>query len=165
MQHGGEGALPGFFFENARGIGIGFARMNDERQPGLARCRDVGAKAALLRVARAIVVVIVEARFAQRDDLRMPCVRHEIGCGDLEFLVGVVRMRADRAIDVGKAFGDSQHIGEPMYARRDRDHARNPGRASAHDNVVKLVGKIRKIQMAMAVDQHGYCAAGASAST
>ena len=107
-----------------------------------------------------IVVVIVEARFADRDDLRMPCVRDEIGCGDLQFLVGVVRMRADRAINVGKALGDRQHIGEPMHARRDRDHARNPGRSSAHDNVVKLVGKIRKIQMAMAVDQHGYCARG-----
>ena len=69
MQHGGEGALPRFFFENPRGIGIGLARMDDERQAGLARGRDMGAKAAFLRVARRVVVVIVEAGFAERHDL------------------------------------------------------------------------------------------------
>ena len=82
----------------------------------------------------------------------------------VQFLVGVMRMRADRAVNVGKTLGDRQHIGELAHARRDRDHARDAGRSRARDNGVELVGKIRKIQMAMAVDQHGYCAAGASAA-
>ena len=64
MQHGREGALPGFLFENSRGVGVGFARMDDERQAGFARRRDVGAEAALLRVARASVIVVVEPSFA-----------------------------------------------------------------------------------------------------
>ena len=53
MQHGREGALPGFLFENSRGILVGLARMNHERQAGFARRSDMGAEAALLRVARA----------------------------------------------------------------------------------------------------------------
>ena len=69
MQHGREGALPRFLLENPRGVVVGIARMDDERQAGLARRRDMGAKAALLRVARRVVVVIVEAGFADGDDL------------------------------------------------------------------------------------------------
>ena len=53
MQHGREGALPGFFLEDARGVVIGVARMDHQRQAGLARRLDVGAKSALLRLARA----------------------------------------------------------------------------------------------------------------
>ena len=35
------------------GVGVGIARMDDQRQAGLARRGDVAAKASLLRVARA----------------------------------------------------------------------------------------------------------------
>ena len=31
MQHGGERALPHFLFQNARGVVVRLARMNDER--------------------------------------------------------------------------------------------------------------------------------------
>ena len=68
MQHGREGALPGFLFEDARGVGVGLARMDDQRQSGLARRRDMGAKAALLRLARRVVVMIIEAGLAERHD-------------------------------------------------------------------------------------------------
>ena len=74
MQHSREGALPGFLLENARGVVVGFARVNDQRQSGRARRRDMGAKAPLLRVARAVVVMIVEPRFADRHDFWMPRV-------------------------------------------------------------------------------------------
>jgi hypothetical protein len=39
-------------------------------------------------------------------------------------------------------------------ACRDGHYARDVGRAGAVDNGIKLVGKIGKIEMAMAVDQH-----------
>ena len=68
MQHRREGALPCFFFENARGVVVGLARMDDQRQAGLARGRDMGAKAALLRLARRVVVVIIEPGLAERHD-------------------------------------------------------------------------------------------------
>ena len=69
------------------------------------------AKAALLRVARRIVVVIVEPGFADRHDFRVLRPRDEIGRRHVELLMGVMRMRADRAIDVGKALGDRKQIG------------------------------------------------------
>ncbi len=71
MQDGREGALPGFFRQNARHVGVGFAGMDHQRQAGLARRSDVLAEALFLRVARAFVVVIVEPGFADGDDFRM----------------------------------------------------------------------------------------------
>ena len=52
VEHCGEGALPCFFFENSRRVGVGLARMNDQRQAGFAGCRDFAAKSTLLRFAR-----------------------------------------------------------------------------------------------------------------
>ena len=155
MQHSREGALPGFFLKNARGVGVGFARVNDQRQSGRARRRDMGAKAPLLRVARAVVVVIVETRFADRHDFRMPRVGDEIVHCYVQLLVRVMRMRADRAIDVRKTLRDRQHAGKAPHARRDRDQrAPSPPPRARIDDRVNLAGKIRKIEMAMTVDQH-----------
>ena len=72
MQDGLEGALPHFLLEDRDHVLVGVAGMDDERQPGLARGRDMGAEDALLHVARAVVVVIVEPRLADRDAARVP---------------------------------------------------------------------------------------------
>ena len=109
--------------------------------------------------------MVVEARFANRDDLGMARPRDQVGRGHVGFLVGVMRMRADRAKNIGKALGDGQYLGMAVNACRDRDHAGNAGGAGARDHGVKLRGKIGKVEMAMAVDQHGYCAARVSDST
>ena len=53
-----------------------------------------------------------------------------------------------------KALGDGEQLGVPLHPRRDRDHAADAGRARARDDGVELVGEVRKIEMAMAVDQH-----------
>ena len=74
---------------------------------------------------------------------------------DVELLVGVVRMGADRAEHVGKALGDRKQIGVLLHPRRDRHHAADAGRPARADDGVELVGEVRKIEMAMAVDQHG----------
>ena len=115
MQHGGEGALPRFFLENASGVVVGLARMDHQRQPGLARRPDVGAKAALLILPRAAVVVVVEPGFADRDHLGMPRVGNQVGRSHVQFLVGVMRMGADRTKHIGEAIRDRQqfmHDGE-----------------------------------------------------
>ena len=165
MQHGGEGALPCFLFEDARHVVVGVARMDHQRQPGFARRRDMSAKAALLRVARRVVVVIVEAGLADRHDFGVPRARDEVARRHMQFLMGVMRMSADRAKHVGKALGDRQHLGVARDPRRDGDQARDAGCARAGDDGVKLSGKIRKIEMAMAVDQHGHWAAFSPGST
>ena len=68
MQDAGRRALVG---ENAGDLGVGFAGMDDQRQAGRPRRRDMGAEDALLDVARAQIVVEIEPGFADADDLWM----------------------------------------------------------------------------------------------
>ena len=81
-------------------------------------------KPLLLRVARAVVVVIVEPGLADRHHLGMTRARDQLVGRDVELLVGMVRMRADRAEDVGKSLGDGEQLGVPLDPGRDRDDAR-----------------------------------------
>ena len=100
-----------------------------------------------------------------RHDFGVPRARDEIARRHVQFLMGVMRMSADRAKHVGKALGDRQHLGVARNPRRDGHQARDAGCARAVDDSVKLSGKIRKIEMAMAVDQHGHWAAFSPGST
>jgi hypothetical protein len=65
-----------------------------------------------------------------------------------------MRMRADRAEHRIERLSDRQHLGEPPHARRDRHHPPHPRGERPRDDARALLGKLRKIQMAMAVDQH-----------
>ena len=154
MQHGREGALPRFLFQNPRHIGVGFARMDDQRQPGFARGRNMLAKALCLRVARALVVVIVEAGLADRHDFRIFRQSDQRFGVDIQFLMRVVRMGADRAENLRKFLRDRQHLRKFAHARADGDQARDAGGARARDHRVELGGEIRKIQVAVAIDEH-----------
>ena len=128
--------------------------MDDQRQAGDAGRGDVGAKAALLRLPRAVLIEIVETCFAQRHDLGMPSQFDQFAHGNAVFFVGLMRMGADRAIDVGKSPGDFQQRAQPPHPGRDREDAADPGGGGAADQGVEIVGEIRKIEMAMAVDKH-----------
>ncbi len=154
MQHGREGALPGLLLENARHVVVRLARVDDQRQPGRARRRDVIAETALLRVARAVIVEIVEPRLPDRHHLGMARARDQLVDRDVELLVGVVRVGADRAIDLGKALGDGEQLGVPLDPGRDGDDAPDAGRLRARDHGIELAREVRKIEMAVAVDQH-----------
>src|SRR5262249_48315253 len=122
MEHRGKGALPGFLREDARHVGVGLATMNDQRQAGLARSRDVRAQPLFLRVARAEVIMIVEPRLPDRDHLVMLRSLDQLGGGNIQFLMRVMWMRADRAVHIGKTFGDRHHLGVPTHARRNGDN-------------------------------------------
>ena len=70
------------------------------------------------------------------------------------FLVGLVRVRADGAEHVVVAIGDREQRVEPAHARRDRHDAADARRARAADDAVEVIGEIRKVEMAMAIDEH-----------
>ena len=118
--------------------------MNDQRQPRLPRGGDVVAKALLLRLARAVVVEVVEARLADGDDLGMRGEAHDLLDGNVELLVGIVGMRADRAEDVGDALGNLQQSRRGGDARGDRDQHADARRLGARDHAVELIGKSGK---------------------
>ena len=106
-----------------------------------------------LRVARRLVVVVVEPRLADRHDLRMRRQPDQLVGRDVKLLGGVVRMRADRAIDLVMRLGDLKHAGKALHARRDRHHAADAGCDRARDHRIALLGEVGKIQVAMAVDE------------
>ena len=57
-----------------------------------------------------MLVVVVEARLADGDHLRMRGQAHDLLERDVELLVRVVRMRADRAVDVGVRLRDGEQL-------------------------------------------------------
>ena len=128
--------------------------MDDQRQSGLARRRDMRAEALLLRLARAVVVVIVEPGFADRDDLGMLRAGRSGPRGDVLLLCALCGWVPTEQIDIGEALGDRQSTGEPPHPRRDRHHAADAGRARTPDDAVEVVGEIGKIEVAVAVDEH-----------
>ena len=155
MQHRAERSLGDLVFEDAAAVVVGLAGVDHQRQSCRPRRGDMRAKAALLRLARAVLVEIIQPRLPQRHDLRMLGQLDQFAGGNAVFLIGLMRMGADRAIDVGKSLGDGQQPAEPPHPRRDGDDTTDPGGLGARDDGVEIIGKIRKVEMAMAVDEHG----------
>ena len=106
--------------------------------------------------------MIVEACFADGDGLAMLGEAHDVLDADIELLMGVVRMRADRAEHVGIALRDGTELPVTLDARRDRDHAPYPrGARSSHDGI-ELAAEVGEIEMAVTVDQHDQACAALS---
>ena len=81
MDQAGEGALGVFLLQHVAGLGVGVAGMDDQRQAGLARRRDMGAEALGLLGARAVLVIEIEAGLADADHLGMAAPPRSAGRG------------------------------------------------------------------------------------
>src|SRR6266404_5133425 len=101
-----------------------------------------------------MLVEIIKPRLAQGYDLWMLGKFHQFARDNAVFLVGLMRMGADRAIDVRKSLGDPKQRAELLHTRRDRDDAPNAGGLGARDDGVEILGEVREIEMAVAVDEH-----------
>ena len=154
MDQAGEAALGMLVLEDVAGFPIGIARMHDQRQAGLARRGDVGAEALGLLLARAVLVVEVEAGLADADDLGMARRLDQAVGRALPLLLRLVRMNAHRAPDIGMAFGDRAHLVELVEPRADGQHAGHARAAGARQHARLVAGKLGKVEMAVAVDQH-----------
>ena len=128
--------------------------MDDQRQPGDARGGDVAAEPGRLRLARRVVIVVVEPGFADRHDLRVAGDADELVDRDVGLLGGVVRVGADRAIDLGVAVDDRlQAIEAPDPGRYADDRADARGPRPLDDRIAVRV-ELGEIEMAVAVDEH-----------
>src|SRR5262245_10648137 len=76
---------------------------------------------------------------------------------NVQLLMRMMRVGADRAVDIGKALGDGKHLGMPFDPRRDGDNACDAGRLRTRNHGIELAGEIGKIEMAMTVDEHQLC--------
>ena len=122
MQHGAKRALRHLVLENAPAILIGVAGVNDQRQSGRACRRDMRAEAALLRFRRTVVVEIIQPGLTQRHHFWMLRQLDQFFRRDTILFIGVMGMRSDRAIDIGKrCVIASKRIVLPN-AGRDRHH-------------------------------------------
>ncbi len=64
VENEGEGPLPGFFLEDGGHVVVGGAAVDNQWKTGDAGGGDVAAETGRLRLARGVVVEVVEARFA-----------------------------------------------------------------------------------------------------
>ena len=85
----------------------------------------------------------------------MVCQFDQFGRGNAVFFIGVMRMGADRAIDIGKSLQYLEQCTEPPHPRRNGDDAANARGCGARHDAIEIVGKIREIEMAVAIDEHG----------
>src|SRR6516164_335095 len=123
MEHAGERALTHLFVENGHHVGIGLSGMDDEWKRGRPRGSDVIAQAPCLGLGRARLVMIVESSLPKSHHFGMPGTRNEIFDRNLELLVSIVGMRADRAINVWKSLGDCEHLPMPCDPSADGNNA------------------------------------------
>ncbi len=150
------------FAENPGNLIVGFAGMDDQRQPALMRCRDMRAENPLLGLARAVLVMEVEAGLADPDHARMRGEHAEFGRRRIGVIGGFVRMGADRAPDIVICLGNRAHCRKRVEPGADRQHRPDPSLSGAADHRLALGREIGKVEMAMAVDQHWPCPAPVS---
>ena len=121
---------------------------------GLAAGGDVRAEAAALPLAVAVIVVIIQAAFADPDHARMRGAGDELGGVDMCVLIGLVRVDADGRPDVRFALGGGQHLVPFALAGGDVEHRRDAARPGTGEHGGLLLDKTLVVQMAMAVGEH-----------
>ena len=105
-------------------------------------------------VARAVLVVEVEAGLADADHLGMARRLDQRGRECLPLLLRLVRMDADRAPDVAVALGDRPHLLELVEPRADGQHAGDARGPGARQHAGFVGRQLGEVEMAVAVDQH-----------
>ena len=73
---------------------------------------------------------------------------------NVEFLVRVMRVRSDRAVDIVEALGDGADLIELADAGRNGDERADAGLLRPRHDLIKLRREFRKIEMAMVIDEH-----------
>src|SRR3984893_6273952 len=128
--------------------------MNDKRQPARASGGDMGAENPRGNGAWVFVVMIIEPGFANADAFRVPRQLDQAILRHFGFFMRVMRMRPNCAKDVLVGFGDEADRTKSFSAGRNGDHPLKPGGAGAFDHGIAFGAEIRKIEVAMTVNQH-----------
>src|SRR3712207_5747729 len=126
--------------QDAEDVLIRLPGMDDQWQVGGAGSPDVPAKALLLRLARGLVIEVVEARLADADDPRMVGERHDcLDRGQPVPLAGIVRVDTDRAPDIRETLGERLDLRGLTDPCADGDQAADPGLPGARDDALDLL--------------------------
>src|SRR5512142_3510301 len=107
-----------------------------------------------LQGARTVLVKVVESGLTDADHLGMAgCGNKQIGSVE-QLLLRLVRMNADGAPDVGKAFGDFAHARKAVHARADADANADSGVSRSRYHRLQLGREFGEIEVTMRVDEH-----------
>ncbi len=155
MDDAGIGPLPHFLAQDGERIFLRIAGVDDERKAGRAGRSDMGAEAALLPGAVAMIVIIVEAGFADADHARVGSAFDQLGRVDMGMLVGLVGMDSHCGVDIGLLFGCREHRIPFAFARRYVEHQADASGARTFKHILLIFDQTLVIQVTMAVDQHG----------
>ena len=139
VNHAGESPLPHFLRQDRDCVGLGGARVDDQRQAGFSSGGDMGAEASPLPVAVAVIIEIIESGFTNPDDPGMRGSRNQSGRVDVGMRVRFVRVDADRRPDIGMRVGERDHLRPLALPRRNAKHGANTGGASAFDYAVNVL--------------------------
>jgi len=159
VEDGREGALPAFGLEDPGHVVVGIAGVDHQRQLGFPGRGDMAEERGALCLAGRTVVVVVEPGLADRHDLRMRRQRDQFLGRHIGLFMRAVRMRADGAIDGGMRLGDGANRIEAAHPRRDGHHQPDARSVRPLDQPDTILVELREIEMAMAVDEHGFLAA------
>ena len=154
MQHGAKRPFCHFVFKDAATVKVRCAGVNDNRQAGCTGGRDMRAKAALLGLARAMLLEIVQSCFAKCHDFRVTRQFDQLARGDTILFVGLMRVCTDGAIDLGKSLRDRQQSAQAPHPCRDGEDASDIRGCGTRDDAIEVVREIGKVEMAVAIDKH-----------
>ena len=139
--------------EHLGGVVLGVAGVDDERQPGLPRRLDMRLEPLALRRAVGLVVKIIEAALADRDDARV-VGRLDQRCGaEVRMGIGLVRVDADARPDVRLALGDGDDVAPFALAGRDVEEAGDAAFAGVLKHFGLTFDEAFVVEVAMAIDQ------------
>ena len=102
-----------------------------------------------LSVAGRLVVMIVEASFANGDYLWVLAQIDEFLRRDIQFFVSIVRMGANRAVNTVIALRHGEHLLKPPNPGADRDHTFHAHVTGTLHDIIEFVRKVWKIQVAI----------------
>src|SRR3569832_2351171 len=153
MEHEGEGTLPRFVLQDGRYVLVGVSGVDHQGQPGLTRGGNVPPKTRRLRN-RSALIMIIQTDLADRDAARMLRQPNQVLGLNMKLFVRVMRMRSNRAPDLAVLFGDRADLVEPLDPVRDRHHAVDTIGVRPCQDTGAIRHKLRKVEMAVAVDQH-----------
>ena len=123
---------------------FGVAAMNHDRTIHFGGEFEMAAQRRFLRLDRRMHVVEIETALANRDDSRRCGEVAQLRDAIVVAILGVMRMDADRGIDVGVAFGDRDGlaIAFDRADRADRDHRAQAGVARAFEDRVGIAAQL-----------------------
>ena len=112
----------------------------------------MSAKETLLDIAGAVVVMKIQAGFAQADNFRMLGQLDQALRRDLRFITGVMRVNADGAKDVLKLLGNGQDGVKLGDTGANGDHMADTGVGGTGHDVVHFAFEVGEVQVTVAID-------------